>query len=137
MGSDDGVSYTMKNSKVICMEKLTFTLCIVETNKCFVIFRRYSRTYKNRASADRSIWNTMGQIAQRAPDRHLYTFVTSQKGGFGFLGWANMRALCGGRSRRVGISRYSKGKTTYTAEVCVLVPLTISKLEFITNSFFL
>ena len=131
MGSDDGVSYTMKNSKLICTEKLTFTLFFVKTNKWFVIFRRYSRTYKDRSSADRSIWNTMGQIAQRAPDRHLYAFVTSKKGGFGFLGWANMRALCGGRSRRVGISRYSKGKTTYTAEVCVLVPLTIYKIEFI------
>ena len=133
MGSDDGVSYPINYLKIHVNNNPTFTLYFVKANKCFVILRRYSRTYKKRSSADRSIWNTMGQIAQRAPDRHLYTFVTSKKGGFGFLGWANMRALCGGRSRRVGISRYSKGKTTYTAEVCVLVLLTMYKIEFITK----
>ena len=78
-----------------------------------------------------SIWNTMGQIAQSAKDRHLYVFVTGRVGFMGYLGWANMGTLCGTRSKRVGISRYSQGKTTYTAEVSIWVPLTLSKIELL------
>ena len=71
----------------------------------------------------------MGQIAQSGKDRHLYVFVTGWVGYMGYLGWANRGTLCGTRSARVGISRYSQGKTTFTAEVFISVPLTLSKME--------
>ena len=78
-----------------------------------------------------SIWNTMGQIAESAKDRHLYVFVTGRVGFMGYLGWANMGTLCKTRSKRVGISRYSQGKTTYTAEVFISVSLTLCKIELL------
>ena len=58
----------------------------------------------------------MGRLASGG-DAHLYAFVTSSKGAV-MGGWAGIGKLCHPqKSERTSISRYSKGRVTWTSEV--------------------
>ena len=58
----------------------------------------------------------MGRLASGG-DAHLYAFVTSSKGAV-MGGWAGVGKLCHPqKSERTSISRYSKGRVTWTSEV--------------------
>ena len=74
-------------------------------------YRSFSRNQRNRG-----VWNTMGNLASNG-NAHLYAFVTSNKGAV-MGGWAGVGKLCNPRkSERTSISRYSKGRVTWTSEV--------------------
>ena len=79
-------------------------------------FQSYRQFSRNQGS--RGLWNTIGNVAQSSSrDAHLFAFVTSNKGAV-MGGWAPVGALCRGQKKdRTSISRYNKGKVTWTSEV--------------------
>ena len=75
----------------------------------------------------------MGSLASRG-DAHLYAFVTSNKGAV-MGGWAGVGKLCHPqKSERTSISRYSKGRVTWTSEVLNFLSFNkVSKYYYLLN----
>ena len=109
MGTYDGVRYNeLWNFWLFGFILLNWKLQIFYLE--YMIFRRFSR------NRDRTIWNTMGNIASRSGNKHLYAFITSSKGSV-MGGWANINALCGPTTHAVSISRYYQRNVIFTARV--------------------
>ena len=90
--------------------------------------RRYSKCRQTKSRCEYyqnkyygQLWETMGRIAENSPDKHLYTFITSDKGGEGYAGWGNVGVLCGKKYDRVSINRYWRGQVKQTAKVTFII----------------
>ena len=91
-----------------------FIQYLIDNNGVSLFCSRYTRDrQQNKRSPDNTVWDTMARIAKEGPERHLYAFVTSYKGGVGGGGWAPIGSLCNtGRDQRVNINRYNRAAPT-------------------------